>query len=391
MIQRKLNLTIILTLIFNMIFMVSCKYRAYKNDGKKITFHSYDPEFLIPYSEEVSADPNTFESLSEFYGRDKNHVYYWGEILDGIDAASFRIIDDDHTADKNHVYFNTFIIEDADPESFRIISKELAEDKNDFFWSNEALKVADKATFVLIPDCEDQSQYYWAKDKYKAYNLSWHVSVPISDYDSFKPLSGRYAVDDYQVYHRGDIVNGADPKSFKEVALDIGQDKNGVYYKSSKTDIVDFRDLKYNYDGAYYQGNGVIYTKNLKPIHNADFKSFRNVGKNAVKNNYWYADDTHVWYGNKMVKEADPKTFFLIRNSDIIDGECIDSDPEGDYAADGKYVFYHDSILAGADPATFEIISFNSIIGNNPIVFDKSRIFSGKPNQAYRDYIKKYH
>lgn len=390
MARGKQNMTIILTMILNMVFMASCTYRGYKNDGKTVTFHSYDPKLLIPYSEEVNADPNTFESLSDLYGRDKNHVYYWGKVVDGIDAASFRIIDDDYTADKNNVYFNTHIIEDADPTTFRIISREFAEDKNDYFWSNQALNVADKATFVLIPDCDNPSLYYWAKDKYKAYNLPWHVSVPISDYDSFRPLSVRYAIDNYLVYHRGDTVYGADPNSFREVAWDIGQDNNGVYYENIKTDITDFSDLKYNHDGAYYQGNGVIYTEKLKPINNADIKSFRSVGNNSINDNCWYADNAHVWYGNIMINDADPNTFFLIRSSDIIDGRRYDNNPDGDYAADSRYVFYHDSILTGADPATFEIIKFNNI--GNPIVFDKSHIYSGEANEAYREYInRKYH
>lgn len=243
------------------IVMASCtRFRGYKNDGKKVTFHSYDSEFLIPYSKEVHADPNTFEALSDIYGRDKYHVFFWGDVLEGVDAATFRIVDigDDYnyTADKDHVYQFGFIIENADPATFRIISKDFAEDKNDYFWRNKSLKVVDKGSFVLVPDSEDPSVSYWGKDKYNAYNLPWHVSVPIKDYDSFRAVSARYALDSCQVYHRGSVVEGADPTTFKEILWDFGQDKNGIYYKHYKTDLDPNTTLENDGVGKYFMSNG---------------------------------------------------------------------------------------------------------------------------------------
>lgn len=390
MARGKIFITGIITLLC-MTLMTSCMFRGYKNDGKKVTFHSYDPKFIIPYSEDVDADPNTFEPMTELYGRDKDHVFYWGKILDSVDASSFRIIDEFYTADKNHIYFNTFIVENADTKTFKVISKHLAEDKRDFYWNNTALNVADKGSFTLIPDNEDADECYWAKDKYNAYNLPWCVSVPIKDFDSFRPLSVRYAVDKFQVYHRGNVVINADPATFKEVAWDIGQDKNGVYFKSKKTDASDFSKLEYNYEGAYYIGNGVPFTNDLKMIEGADIKSFKNIGRNSINENYWYLDKNTVWYGNQLVKGADAETFRLINNSTITMGKRYENTPLGDYASDQNHVFYHDSTINGADPKTFEIIMFDN--EGDYIAFDKYKIYSGKPNKGYLEYIqkKKYH
>lgn len=240
---------------------MSCShYQGYKNDGKKVTFHSYDSGLLIPYTVDVDADPNTFEALSEFYGRDKYYVFHWGEIVDGFDAASFWIIRDDddyaYTADKNHVYHGYMIIENADPATFRIISKDLAEDGNDYFWRNEPLNVADKSSFVLVPDSENASACYWAKDKFNAYNLPWRVSVPIIDYDGFRAISVCYASDSCQVYYRGSVVEGAAPKTFKGILWDFGQDENGIYYKNHKTDLDPNTVLEKDNEGYYFNSNG---------------------------------------------------------------------------------------------------------------------------------------
>lgn len=382
------NRLIPVIMLLSVVLMTSCMYRGYKNNGKKVTFHSYDPTFLIPDSKDINADPATFEALSDIYGRDKNHVYYWGEILDSVDASSFRIIDEDYTADKNHIYFNTFKIEKADPETFRIINKDLAEDKNDYFWQNGALNVVDKKSFVLVPNNDNSDEYYWGKDKYRAYNLPWHVSVSLSDYDSFRPLSVRYAIDNHQVYFRGTVVNGADPNTFEEVAWDIGQDKNGVYYRNKHTSIKEARKLEYR--DRFYIEDGNIYSKHLDRIINADTTTFKCIKPPyaGCSENYWYADKNHVWLDTILIKELNPSKIRFISKRRHPKGGYIDSWLTDDsYITDETNVFFRDSLIIGADPKTFEIIEFDN--DGNSIVFDKNHIYSGKPNSKHYQYINK--
>src|SRR4030095_6456190 len=125
--------------------------RFYAKDNYEV-FHSDEKIF--------KAEPSTFEVLDEFSGlskdiiskysflkndgysswaRDKNHVYYCGEILlkGTIDPSSVSIVDTHVLKDRKHVYYFDKIVEGADPESFQPILKhdKAIKDKLDLFTS----------------------------------------------------------------------------------------------------------------------------------------------------------------------------------------------------------------------------------------------------------------
>lgn len=80
----------------------------------------------------IRADAKTFKSLgsgagSGVYGKDKNSVFYRGEILSGADPTTFRLIDDPenhgyYLRDKDSVYFGGVRLEGVDPNDFDVIS-----------------------------------------------------------------------------------------------------------------------------------------------------------------------------------------------------------------------------------------------------------------------------
>jgi hypothetical protein len=52
------------------------------------------------------ADPKTFVSISQKYGKDKSNVFYGAEIVRGADIKSFQVLSDQDSAkDKNHLYY----------------------------------------------------------------------------------------------------------------------------------------------------------------------------------------------------------------------------------------------------------------------------------------------
>ena len=109
----------------------------------------------IFYSGKASpADVNSFEPLLEGFAKDKQSVYYFGNILKDIDVNTFKMINSFYFTDKNHVYFiysapkydhEFFIIVDgANPKTFYHDSRkdELygADDKNEFYNGGLILK-----------------------------------------------------------------------------------------------------------------------------------------------------------------------------------------------------------------------------------------------------------
>jgi hypothetical protein len=77
------------------------------------------------------ADPQTFEALDNYYGKDSSHIYW---IIEGEEGPEpHEIVDADpqtftpilgHEAfakDKNHVYWLGYLISDADPATFSVV------------------------------------------------------------------------------------------------------------------------------------------------------------------------------------------------------------------------------------------------------------------------------
>lgn len=373
---------------------VGYKKEGYKNDGKEVTLHVWDEDYgdivLI-----VDADPSTFEDLGDGYARDTNYVFLEGNILEGADAKTFKILEKKYAVDAYHVFHSYSIMTTADPKSFKVLSRNLTEDKKDFYWRREAIHVADKKSFVVLGDIEDDDTK-WAKDKFNAYYMG-ETSVPLADYESFHPighyehgvLSGAYAADKYRVYYKDHILEGADPESFIEVGFGVGQDMHRVYKGWKTTSIRDFKQLSWiDYYHTFYKDSLHVYTRELEILEDADPKTFKEFARNCC----WYIDRNHVWYEDRLVKEADASSFQPLR-AYFLDRACyfckekkVRGSFDSYYGKDNNYVFCEDSIIPGADPATIEKIFFEDV--ESWTVFDKNRIYQGKNSKELQKYLR---
>ena len=344
-------ITVAISLICLM--LVSCEV-GYKNDGKQVTWHSWD-EGKGHRVSVVEADPATFEDLGDGYARDAQHAFLEGDIIKGADGKTFKYLEKRYAIDANHVFHYDTIMTVADIKSFKVHGWFLTEDKKDFYWNGNAVHVADKKTFVILGD-EDAWDTQWAKDKENAYCMG-HAPLPLADYESFHPikngyLSGYYAADKYRVYYQDHIVEGADPESFTEIEFEVGQDRHRVYKEWKATEIKDFNQL--SQIGIFYSDGIHIYTSELELFEAADPESFRQIDESN-----WYTDKNHVWWRDKLVNEADKSTIHAIFMYSFYSGKKESNGADFYYGKDKSHVFYRDSIIQDADPATFEKIDFD--------------------------------
>ncbi len=365
--------------VLGLLILVSCTI-GYKNDGKEVTWHTWN-EGSGHNSWKVNADPETFEVLDDDYGRDKTHAFYRGDIMDGADGHSFRVLEKGYAADQLNVYNEGELIAGADPATFKVHSYELTEDKNDFYNNGKALNVRDKSSFEILKDISGKNTS-WGKDKYNGYYLNGTV-IPNIDYATFHPvdaqrpmLSGCYAADKHSVFFMGKEIPGADPATFREVDFYIGQDKNRAYQREMPTQIKDYTKLT-QLGRLMYSDGTHIYDLHFNVLPEADVATFEHISDN------WYKDASHIWWGNKLVNGANPKTFSPVTVTSF--GGA--TSPDFNYGKDDKHVFYQDSIIPGADAASFEKIDFPD--GDSWTVFDRNRVYQGKDSPKLREYLKK--
>lgn len=221
-------------------------------DDELFYYYATDKNYLFLDSEYVAdSDPSSLVKVSHpldgsyFYVpiflTDKNNVYYGGcskfRKLDNIDVNTFEIYgkSDVYFKDKNSVYavrvgkgFYCEIIEleDADSASFGYFDEkgEIMKDANNIYISGLKVDDADSSSFKSLND------YYFSDNLHYYYKLG-NVIVKFRELieGELKPLEGRFAIDDKNVFYEGVLIN---TNSDKFVAIDgfVGHDDNLIYF-----------------------------------------------------------------------------------------------------------------------------------------------------------------
>lgn len=172
-----------------------------------------------------------------------------------------------------------------------------------------------------------------------------------SDPNTFEIIDEKFAKDKGQLYSDGKIIEGANPDTFVRIG-------NSGYIKDSKSVFVEV--------GCGGSGYSIVFC--FKKVEGADPQTFRFNSINMP------VDNDHVFYGDKIIPEADPETFsghnggkygysywydknyiFVMANNrvGVIKEKCNNLDRiGGNYLKCDDKVYYEDKFLAGADVNT---------------------------------------
>lgn len=349
--------------------------------------------FFILESSELSQskpdnyDSRTFERIDKTYSKDKNHAYFYHEVIDGALPESFVVLGEGYSKDAKHVFYEHNLVPGADPVSF-VVSENpsedhffivLAHDDKDYYNRSTPLHVADYDSFKAVEDgwFVDRKQVYY--EGYLARKCS-NQRMPIADYDSFRVLNERYACDDKCVYYTDTIIVGADPSTIRVVEghLVMAQDKHCVYYEGKATEVKDFATLVSHplkdSRGTFYTEGANIYTSDLlKMPEGTDMASLRRV------NDYrdWYADRNRVYYENRIIPNADPRKIEIFPVYYLSEDYASNNNKNSYYSHDGTHVYYQDSLMEGVDIATFKC--GYDYVDSIYFAFDRNRYYEGHP------------
>ena len=194
---------------------------------------------------------------------------YAREKPEGCDSATFKRINESFAKDINHVYYCNEILEDADPKTFRALSEDYSADSRHVWYRENKIEGANPQTFV-------------APEKANSLDISINL-----------------AHDDHDYYSQNNPLHVADMGSFWHIDGSWAVDRQNVYYIGLEAEI----------------------GKDIVPI--GDYSTFR------VLNHLYAADAKYVYYKNKVVEGADPKTFVVL-------------DGGNDYGQDKNRVYYQD-------------------------------------------------
>ena len=175
------------------------------------------------------------------------------------------------------------------------------------------------------------------------------------------------AKDKNHVFSMDQIIEGADPNSFKHIRYDFFKDKNNIYHGSNRLENIDVETFEIIIGGGRFDvfkdKNNVYYGSTL--IEDADpstFEYFPERHNLTSGSGYSYAKDkNNVYLGSEKLLNADPEAFVLM----------ID---KGIYGKDENNAYYQSTLIEEADLNTFEVIDYhyskdkNNVYKNGKIV-----------------------
>lgn len=168
---------------------------GYSIKQEKIYFHGNDGDGFVQ-----GADPKTFKSYNDFYGRDATHVFVDGELLRGADPDTFKLVGDVHGRDEHSCYAGIYRYDVCDP-----------------------------ATFHDYPP-SDLGLENWYADSQRVY-FKMHI-VSGADPRTFQVITPEYGKDANHVFSMWYLIPGADPATFKRtcgISMATGADKDRCY------------------------------------------------------------------------------------------------------------------------------------------------------------------
>lgn len=369
--------------------------------GDTYYFKDKNNIFVIKYSNEFPAgqgfiklpniDRNSFITLSEEIGKDKNGVYYFGEKITGINPNNVRVIEemgqDNYILQSGNNYYLTFNSNKDlyDRKNDKIEAKKINnlnidfntfkyfgilnyyKDKNNFYYHSDNdlkkikseidVKSADKVLELNDFVKDKNNLYYFSNGKINKINLNIDVNSLVffdnnsSSYSSYiKDRNNVYFVDNKN--GKVKIVKNADKNTFQIVNGNYGVDRKNVYYDGEKLDSVGIEGLKI-FDDSYLKDNKNVYEiyttddgktkiRTIKNL-NIDVASFENILKEAFykdKNSVYYVDMTEDKQELKKLEGADADTFEL-----------------GIFSKDKNSVYVDKQRLEGVSPKGFEVLN----------------------------------
>jgi hypothetical protein len=216
-----------------------------------------------------------------------------------------------------------------------------------------------------------------------------------ADPSTFKVLNDDYAADVHHVWFHGNMIEGAEPATFvlpdshildlsdvlSDVHVDdladaIAHDAHDYYMGDQPLHVANmggFRRIDRNWAvdslQVYYRGTYLAYKKAV-PV--GDYRTFK------VLNEIYAVDAKCVYYEDRILTGANPKTFVLFPSHYVHRFYVSNNNSDTEYSHDGNHVYYRDSLLSDADIASF--ICGYDFVAEQSFAFDKNRYYEGTPN-----------
>jgi len=148
------------------------------------------------------------------YEIDHGRVIYSEDVVMQVDVQTFVDLGCGYAKDRYNVYLDGRVLENVDPATFRL--------KERSAWRPRGREEQGEAAGAQRGYFKTRFNVYYGEKKLDAIA------------SSFVELGGGYAKDSFNVYYRGNKVEGAIASSFKYTGNGYGEDSFDAYYRGKK-------------------------------------------------------------------------------------------------------------------------------------------------------------
>lgn len=130
--------------------------KAFKNDSTFILFPNLmaknkEGVYQRGGTKLKDADPETFIYLNDYYSKDKDRVFHEGFKPFEADAATFKAVGKERFGyDKSYVFFRNSRITSANPATWQLMTDYYSKDQQSVYYCSKIIVEADAATFKVI-------------------------------------------------------------------------------------------------------------------------------------------------------------------------------------------------------------------------------------------------
>lgn len=247
---------------------------------------------------ELSAERLYFEDLEiHFYKYEDDIFYVTGSVktnrnfLEGVDVNSFELLTHQWAKDKTTVYFQ-HLSTPFDPKSFSILGCYFSDGQHVFYGANPA-------DFILHPEKP----------------MTEKLNVVSEDVDNFKIIqkdspNNCVGVDSNHVYDSGQVIELADPRTFKMLTGSWAVDNRHVYVDISGFELIpDLSPVGLTpvAESDFVKNDTTVYAVSwTDPFYidlEADPETFRSITINDGEN-WWHGEDKNFLYSKQGKKKA---------------------------------------------------------------------------------------
>lgn len=400
---------------FHSVIMTNSRGRVFANRSPEVFMDQLEmlSEFYARHGDEIIAfpyfyvlanvDAQTFEIFEEasHYAKDKDSVFYRGNLIEGANPATFEVVTTQLARDQNNIYFERRLLTPIqEGVELEVLSSEFMRYGDKVFRYSVEIEGVDAATFEVrgYDYAVDSGKVYYRNREYEQTNpgasrlvgvrgalvledkvILEFREVALGDPEGFQILGkfeSREALwrDSTKLYFDRHELAGADPENFEIIGIDTRQrnpiiQSNGrVFVGGAEIPTSDLSSVKY-IGGGYIESDGQVYY-NGQVLEGVSPLGF---GPSSIR--HLYTDGSSYYSGPTRYYDATGpilkhvgnlvqvgESFFIQRNriefSFTLD-QYEPMDNVGIYDRIADHILYRGVDIEGVDASTFEVTGYS--------------------------------